>query len=87
VNAGAAQRWSLFRQLGTTSLLVYWVHIEIVYGRWFGVWKEGLAVWQVLTFTGLLLAVLTALSIARTRWKFIRAFFGPTPIAAPRQAR
>ncbi len=37
VNAGVdAQRWSLFRQLGTTSLLVYWVHIELVYGRWFG---------------------------------------------------
>jgi len=32
-----SQRWSLFRQLGTTSLLVYWVHIEIVYGRWFGI--------------------------------------------------
>ena len=28
--------WSWVRQLGTTSLLVYWVHIELVYGRWFG---------------------------------------------------
>ncbi len=25
--------WSPVSQLGTTSLLVYWVHIELVYGR------------------------------------------------------
>jgi hypothetical protein len=29
---GAGQGWSWVRQLGTTSLLVYWVHIELVYG-------------------------------------------------------
>ena len=34
--------WNWIRQLGTTSLLVYWVHIELVYGRWFGSWKETL---------------------------------------------
>ena len=39
---GAGQGWSWVRQLGTTSLLVYWVHIELVYGRWFGFWKENL---------------------------------------------
>jgi uncharacterized membrane protein len=87
VNVGAPQRWSLFRQLGTTSLLVYWVHIEIVYGRWFGVWKEGLGVWQVVTFTAVLLAVLTALSIAKTRGNFIGALFRPTPVPTPRRAR
>ena len=38
---GAA--WSWLQQLGTTSLLVYWVHIELVYGRWFGVAKENLS--------------------------------------------
>src|SRR5271165_6015241 len=26
--------WSWISQLGRTSLLVYWVHIELVYGRW-----------------------------------------------------
>ena len=30
VNGG----WSWVRQFGTTSLLVYWVHVELVYGRW-----------------------------------------------------
>ena len=34
--------WSWIKQLGTTSLLVYWVHIELVYGRWFGSKKETL---------------------------------------------
>ena len=29
----AKDGWSMLRQLGTTSLLVYWVHIEFVYGR------------------------------------------------------
>lgn len=28
--------WSWVRQFGMTSLLVYWVHVELVYGRWFG---------------------------------------------------
>ena len=38
-----AASWSWVRQLGTTSLLVYWVHIELVYGRWFGGFKESLS--------------------------------------------
>jgi uncharacterized membrane protein len=86
VHTGAGQRWSLFRQLGTTSLLVYWVHIEIVYGRWFGIWKEGLTVRQVLVFTAVLLGLLTALSISKTRGKFVGLFLRPTPIPAPRPA-
>jgi uncharacterized membrane protein len=86
VTVGAGQRWSFFRQLGMTSLLVYWVHIELVYGRWFGLWKEGLTVWQVIVFTTVLLAFLTALSILKTRGTSIRSFFRPTPIPAPRRA-
>jgi len=41
---GPGRDWSWMRLLGTTSLLVYWVHIEVVYGRWFGFWKENLSV-------------------------------------------
>jgi uncharacterized membrane protein len=84
-NAAGTQRWSFFRQLGMTSLLVYWVHIELVYGRWFGIWKEAMTVRQVLAFTTVLLALLTALSILKTRGKFFGTFFKTTPIqAAPR---
>ena len=43
---GAGEGWSWVRQLGTSSLLVYWVHIELVYGRWFWFWKEKLTIEQ-----------------------------------------
>lgn len=29
---GAAERWSPLRQLGRTSLFIYWIHVEMVYG-------------------------------------------------------
>ena len=40
----ARDRWSWIRQFGTTSLLVYWVHIELIYGRWMWFFKENLNV-------------------------------------------
>ncbi|HTU44460.1 MAG TPA: heparan-alpha-glucosaminide N-acetyltransferase domain-containing protein [Bryobacteraceae bacterium] len=86
VNVGTTQRWSLFRQLGTTSLLVYWVHIEIVYGRWLGIWKEALTVTQVIVFTVALLGLMTLLSVLRTRGKSIGSFFKTGPVPEPRRA-
>lgn len=35
-------RFSWVKLAGMHSLLVYWVHTEIVYGRWFWMWKENL---------------------------------------------
>jgi uncharacterized membrane protein len=59
-------RWSWVRQFGTTSLLVYWVHIELVYGRWLWFWKNGLNVGQtVIAAIGLILLMLL-LSTAKT---------------------
>jgi uncharacterized membrane protein len=29
---GGAERWSPLRQLGRTSLFIYWIHVEMVYG-------------------------------------------------------
>ncbi len=80
VNSESAQKWSLFRQLGTTSLLVYWVHIELVYGRWFGFWKEALTVPQVVVFSVLLIAFMTLLSILWTRRKSIWSFLRPSSL-------
>jgi hypothetical protein len=51
---GSNGGWSWVRQLGITSLLVYWVHIELVYGRWMWFFKNGLTVPE---------AMLTALSV------------------------
>jgi hypothetical protein len=67
---GAGQGWSWVRQLGTTSLIVYWVHIELVYGRWFGKWKEQLSIGECAFWAFLLTLAMIALSYARTRWHF-----------------
>ena len=75
VNIGAGSRWSLCRQLGTTSLLVYWVHIELVYGRWFGIWKEALTVSQVVAYTIVLIGLMVLLSLLQTRYKSMGALF------------
>jgi uncharacterized membrane protein len=67
---GLAQKgFSPVIQLGTTSLLVYWVHIEFVYGR-FSILPKGRS--SIAKATGGLLAIflaMLALSVLRTRWK------------------
>jgi len=67
---GFAQRgFSPVIQLGNTSLLVYWVHIEFVYGR-FSILPKGQC--SALKATMGLLTIFLAmvlLSVARTTWK------------------
>ena len=67
---GLGQRgFSPLVQLGNTSLLVYWVHIEFVYGR-FSILPKGRC--SILKATGGLLIIflaMLALSLLRTRWK------------------
>jgi hypothetical protein len=63
--------WSWIRQLGTTSLLVYWVHIELVYGRWFGVAKEKLNNVECGFWAVVVVVLMVGLSLARTRWRSI----------------
>ena len=60
--------WSWVRQLGTTSLLVYWVHIELVYGRWFGSLKESLSNLECGIYASILVAAMLGLSVLRSRW-------------------
>ncbi|PWU00532.1 MAG: hypothetical protein C5B51_24960, partial [Terriglobia bacterium] len=54
-------------QFGTTSLLVYWVHIELVYGRWLPGLKNNLTVAQTVAATLSVILLMLALSIAKTR--------------------
>jgi len=63
-----AASWSWVRQLGTTSLLVYWVHIELVYGRWFGAFKESLSNLYCGVVAVALVGLMVALSLLRTQW-------------------
>jgi uncharacterized membrane protein len=64
--------WSWLRQLGTTSLLVYWVHIELVYGRWFGPWKEKLSNIECAVCAVLVIALMLGLSTIRTNWRTLK---------------
>ena len=88
---GAEEGWSWVRQLGVTSLLVYWVHIELVYGRWFGSWKESLTYGQCAMATGVLTAAMLALSTASThwQWKGVRSLYDlvSAPVKVSKPAR
>src|SRR6266852_1681843 len=67
-----AGKWSWVRQLGTTSLLVYWVHIELIYGRWFGSWKESMNNVECTFAAVAVIALMLGLSLFRTNWPSIR---------------
>jgi len=64
--------WSWVRQLGTTSLLVYWVHIELVYGRWFGWLKESLGNVECGVAAVIVILLMIGISVLRTRWSAVR---------------
>lgn len=58
---------SALRQMGTTSLLIYWVHIEIVYGKYVAPWARGtLDLRQATVGVMLLVLAMLALSVVRT---------------------
>ena len=83
---GAAPGWSWVRQFGTTSLLVYWVHIELVYGRASEFFKGNLNVVQTVTAAAMVILMMLALSVFRTHRNEVRAYlqdlrwsFGPRP--------
>jgi uncharacterized membrane protein len=63
--------WSWVRQFGLTSLLVYWVHIELVYGRWFGAFKEKLDVNQTIVVALATILLMLLLSLTRTNWSYL----------------
>jgi uncharacterized membrane protein len=84
--AGDPMRWSIVRQLGTTSLIVYWVHIELVYGRWFGFWKENLSVPQVIAFTVCLIGLMVVISMLQSRFTNLGSFFRSAPAPEPQRA-
>ncbi len=62
---GATEGWSWIRQFGTTSLLVYWVHIELVYGRWLWFLKNKLTNEQTAIAAVCIIGLMLALSTAK----------------------
>jgi fucose 4-O-acetylase-like acetyltransferase len=70
----AGTGWSWVRQFGTTSLLVYWVHIELVYGRELFFLKNNLNEAQTLVAALSVILLMLAISVVKTRWTEVRAF-------------
>jgi uncharacterized membrane protein len=70
----ARDGWSWIRQFGTTSLLVYWVHIELIYGRWMWFFKENLNVPETVTLSVAVILFMLGISVAKTRRAELRAW-------------
>jgi hypothetical protein len=88
---GARQgAWSWVRQFGVTSLLVYWVHIELVYGRWLWFLKNNLTVAETALTAVAVILLMLGISAVRTNWARVRATladwgwsYAPTPERVP----
>jgi uncharacterized membrane protein len=65
--AGAG--FSPLKQLGQTSLLVYWVHIEFVYGRFTILTQQAQSIWTATLGLVAIFVAMVLLSIARTKTK------------------
>ncbi len=81
---GAKAGWSWVRQFGTTSLLVYWVHIELVYGRASWMLKNNLNVAQTTVAAVWVILLMLAISLIKTHRDKLRTMlqqmgwdFGP----------
>ena len=82
--------WSWVRQFGTTSLLVYWVHIELVYGRWLYFFKNNLTVAQTISAALCVILLMLAISTVKSRRHRIAAMLadgGWTFFQGPRTER
>jgi hypothetical protein len=86
---GAKDGWSWIRQFGVTSLLVYWVHIELVYGRALWFLKDSLTVPQTVVAAFcviLLMLMISTMKTHREKWQTVLANLGwnlsPRPDAA-----
>ena len=82
---GLAQKgFSPVIQLGQTSLMVYWVHIEFVYGRFSILPKRGCSIPKATLGLLIIFLAMLALSVLRTRYKKrTKASRLGSPAAAP----
>jgi hypothetical protein len=59
--------------LGRNSLMVYWVHVMLVYGNLAYPWKLGLGIRATALVTSIVVLLMIALSVGWLRWKGRRA--------------
>jgi len=60
---------SWVRLLGTTSLAVYWVHVELLYGRWLSMYKQSLTVWGCVAVSAALVLAMVGMSAVIRRFR------------------
>ena len=82
----AGEGWSWMRTLGTNSMMVYWVHVMLVYGWVLGSWKSALTVPQAAAATAGVTALMVALSAGWLKWKARRRAAGAAGLSSPRPA-
>ena len=81
--------WSWVRQLGTTSLVVYWVHVELTYGRWFADYRQRLPVVACLAVAAAMVLLMIGVSVAvkRVPWRELPGRLGwPAAVPKPQHA-
>jgi uncharacterized membrane protein len=61
--------WSWIENFGKTSLLVYWVHVTLVYGDWTKPLRYALTVFQAGLATVGVIVLMVALAELRLRWR------------------
>jgi len=83
---GARPAWSWMQTLGKTSLMVYWVHVVIVYGGWVRYLRRTFTIPQTALATILMTAAMVGLAAAKLWWTARRAQRRPKPVPAPAQA-
>ncbi|MEO8369839.1 MAG: heparan-alpha-glucosaminide N-acetyltransferase domain-containing protein, partial [Candidatus Solibacter sp.] len=77
--------WSWMQAMGKNSLMVYWVHVMIVYGSLIRPWKRQLNIWQAGLATVVVTLMMVALSALWLEWKrrkAARALITSAPAAA-----
>ncbi len=80
----SATRWNWVRQFGTSSLFVYWVHVELVYGKWLWFFKENLPVATTAVMAVAVILFMLAGSYCSTNWADVRAWFSSQGTASAR---
>lgn len=65
--------WSWMQTLGKNSLMVYWVHVMLVYGTLAQLLKRNLSVAWTVVATLVVMAMMAGLSLGWLRWKARRA--------------
>jgi len=79
---GARPAWSWMQTLGKTSLMVYWVHVIIVYGGWTRPLRRNLSIPQTALATLALTAMMVGLAAAKLWWTGKRAARQPKQATA-----